>query len=69
MIGGHEPCGVVAAVGNSVSEKKAPLGERVMQHHYSGCGLWPDCSEGWSQLCMEGPIVYGSAATADTPAI
>jgi threonine dehydrogenase-like Zn-dependent dehydrogenase len=60
VIGGHEPCGVVVARGKSVSEKKAPLGARVMQHHYSGCGLCPDCNEGWSQLCKKGGMtVYG----------
>ncbi|KAB2913345.1 MAG: zinc-binding dehydrogenase [Hyphomicrobiaceae bacterium] len=60
VIGGHEPCGVVVARGRNVSERKAPLGARVMQHHYSGCGVCPDCNQGWSQLCKQGAMtVYG----------
>jgi threonine dehydrogenase-like Zn-dependent dehydrogenase len=60
VIGGHEPCGVVAARGGNVSERRAPIGARVMQHHYSGCGHCPDCNQGWSQLCRSGPVtVYG----------
>jgi 2-desacetyl-2-hydroxyethyl bacteriochlorophyllide A dehydrogenase len=38
LIAGHEPCGVVAAVGPGVSPKQARVGQRVMQHHYRGCG-------------------------------
>src|SRR5262245_13396254 len=34
MIAGHEPCGVVAAVGSAVSEKETRVGQRVMDHHY-----------------------------------
>ena len=37
MIAGHEPCGVVAAVGAGVTEKEARVGQRVMDHHYDGC--------------------------------
>lgn len=60
VIGGHEPCGVVVARGRGVSERHAPIGARVMQHHYSGCGRCPDCNQGWSQLCRTGPVtVYG----------
>jgi threonine dehydrogenase-like Zn-dependent dehydrogenase len=60
VIAGHEPCGVVVARGRNVAEKKAPVGARVMQHHYSGCGMCPDCMQGWSQLCRGGPMtVYG----------
>ena len=39
MIAGHEPCGVIAARGPGVSEKEAPIGKRVMDHHYAGCGI------------------------------
>src|SRR6266480_1698114 len=39
FIGGHEPCGVVVARGAGVSEREAPTGQRVMDHHYSGCGV------------------------------
>ena len=54
VIGGHEPCGVVVAVGSGVSEKQARIGMRVMQHHYRGCGACPHCSTGWMQMCVEG---------------
>ena len=38
IIAGHEPCGVVAAVGEGVPQEGAWEGMRVMQHHYRGCG-------------------------------
>jgi threonine dehydrogenase-like Zn-dependent dehydrogenase len=61
LIAGHEPCGVVAAVGPGVSEKQAKVGMRVMQHHYRGCGVCEHCSTGWMQLCVEGVAeVYGA---------
>ncbi|MFN0318254.1 MAG: zinc-dependent alcohol dehydrogenase family protein [Burkholderiales bacterium] len=61
LIGGHEPCGVVAAVGPGVSEKQAKVGMRVMQHHYRGCGVCEHCNTGWMQLCVEGVAeVYGA---------
>ncbi len=61
VIGGHEPCGVVAAIGPGVSEKQARVGERVMQHHYRGCGVCEHCATGWMQLCVEGVAeVYGA---------
>jgi threonine dehydrogenase-like Zn-dependent dehydrogenase len=59
VIAGHEPCGVVAAVGAGVSERQAKIGARVMVHHYKGCGTCPHCRTGWSQMCAEGSIVYG----------
>ena len=60
VIAGHEPCGVVAAVGSNVNPKRARLGQRVMVHHYRGCGACPHCSTGWQQLCVEGVAeVYG----------
>lgn len=60
VIAGHEPCGVVAAVGADVSPRQARVGARVMVHHYSGCGFCPQCKVGWSQLCeVEPTIVYG----------
>lgn len=62
FIGGHEPCGVVAARGAGVPEREAPLGQRVMCHHYSGCGVCGHCRVGWSQLCREGITVYGVTA-------
>jgi len=62
FIGGHEPCGVVVARGAGVSEKEAPTGQRVMDHHYAGCGVCTHCRVGWSQLCRAGITVYGVTA-------
>ncbi|HEY7246798.1 MAG TPA: zinc-binding dehydrogenase [Xanthobacteraceae bacterium] len=59
VIAGHEPCGVVSAVGAHVSERAARVGTRVMVHHYSGCGSCAHCLTGWSQMCVEGTTVYG----------
>jgi threonine dehydrogenase-like Zn-dependent dehydrogenase len=60
VIAGHEPCGVVAAVGTAVTDKDARLGQRVMNHHYDGCGNCKHCRAGWTQMCLEGTVVYGS---------
>jgi len=62
FIAGHEPCGVVVARGPGVSEREAPIGQRVMDHHYSGCGVCAHCRTGWSQLCRAGITVYGVTA-------
>src|ERR1051326_4168167 len=62
FIGGHEPCGVVVARGSGVSEREAPDGQRVMDHHYAGCGSCAHCRLGWSQLCRAGITVYGVTA-------
>lgn len=60
VIAGHEPCGVVVAVGPGVAPNQAWVGMRAMQHHYRGCGVCPHCSTGWMQLCVEGVAeVYG----------
>jgi threonine dehydrogenase-like Zn-dependent dehydrogenase len=59
LIAGHEPCGVVAAVGPGVPANLAAEGMRVMQHHYAGCGVCEHCRTGWSQLCANGFTVYG----------
>src|SRR2546426_8864724 len=60
VIAGHEPCGVVAAVGPGVPESQARVGQRVMDHHYRGCGSCKHCRVGWSQLCPHGIVVYGA---------
>jgi len=61
LIAGHEPCGVVVAIGPDISPKQARIGQRVMQHHYRGCGACDHCSTGWMQLCIEGVAeVYGA---------
>jgi threonine dehydrogenase-like Zn-dependent dehydrogenase len=63
VIGGHEPCGIVAAVGTGVDPKQARVGQRVMVHHYKGCTVCEQCRSGWSQLCQEEPVVvYGNNA-------
>jgi threonine dehydrogenase-like Zn-dependent dehydrogenase len=59
VIAGHEPCGVVAAIGAGVDERQARLGARVMVHHYRGCGVCPQCRTGWTQMCDAGSTVYG----------
>ena len=61
VIAGHEPCGVVAAVGSAVTEAEARVGQRVMIHHYQGCTQCNHCRSGWQQLCQEVPVaVYGN---------
>jgi threonine dehydrogenase-like Zn-dependent dehydrogenase len=60
LIAGHEPCGVVAALGRDVDPKKFKIGNRVMVHHYHGCGVCPHCRTGWTQMCIEGAEVYGA---------
>jgi threonine dehydrogenase-like Zn-dependent dehydrogenase len=60
VIAGHEPCGVVVAIGPGVPENQARIGMRAMQHHYRGCGVCAQCSTGWMQLCVHGVAeVYG----------
>jgi threonine dehydrogenase-like Zn-dependent dehydrogenase len=61
VIAGHEPCGVVIAVGPGVQSPHARVGTRVMVHHYRGCAECEDCRSGWPQMCQTGSIVvYGS---------
>jgi 2-desacetyl-2-hydroxyethyl bacteriochlorophyllide A dehydrogenase len=63
VIAGHEPCGVVVAVGTAVDIKEAQIGQRVMVHHYQGCTQCNHCRSGWQQLCQEVPVkVYGNNA-------
>jgi threonine dehydrogenase-like Zn-dependent dehydrogenase len=59
-IGGHEPAGVVAAIGMGVKDNIAQLGRRVMVHHYHGCTTCRHCRTGWAQLCTTVPAqIYG----------
>lgn len=60
-VAGHEPCGVIAARGAHVTEDEAPIGQRVMIHHYSGCGHCKMCQIGYTQMCLKGSIVYGGS--------
>ena len=60
---GHEPCGVIAAIGPGVSKAWGKVGDRVMVHHYEGCTVCNHCRGGWSQLCQDVPVkVYGNNA-------
>ena len=60
VIAGHEPCGVVVAVGEGVALNEARLGNRVMVHHYWGCSVCDECRSGWSQMCTQtSPTIYG----------
>ena len=60
VIAGHEPCGVVAEIGSAVDGDQVRVGQRVMVHHYKGCGHCGHCQDGWGQLCREGVVVYGA---------
>ena len=62
-VGGHEPCGVVAKLGPGVDESQVKVGDRVMIHHYSGCGVCKHCRIGYTQMCLQGNHkVYGFSA-------
>ena len=58
MISGHEPCGVIQELGPG-----APLGlkvgDRVIVHHYAGCGICEICAMGYEQMCPLGHVTYG----------
>lgn len=59
-IGGHEPTGTVVAVGDGVLPSQVGVGERVMVHHYAGCGTCRSCRSGWTQMCTRmAARVYG----------
>ncbi|WP_137894521.1 zinc-binding dehydrogenase [Ramlibacter sp. 2FC] len=61
VIGGHEPCGIIAAIGPAVPASIGRVGDRVMVHHYAGCSTCSHCRSGWQQLCQEIPIhSYGN---------
>lgn len=62
FIGGHEPCGVVVAVGSAVDGRAVRIGDRMMVHHYDGCGSCDQCRTGWPQLCDRGNVIYGATA-------
>jgi threonine dehydrogenase-like Zn-dependent dehydrogenase len=59
-IGGHEPAGTVVAVGPGVLPTQVAVGDRVMVHHYAGCGTCSSCRSGWTQMCTRTAArVYG----------
>jgi threonine dehydrogenase-like Zn-dependent dehydrogenase len=57
VICGHEPCGVVVELGAGVLEAQAPIGERVMIHHYRGCGRCWLCGMGYTQMCQHAEVM------------
>lgn len=57
LIRGHEPCGVVARLGPNT--RNLAVGERVIIHHYKGCGRCQYCLSGWPQMCINGFGGYG----------
>lgn len=64
IVPGHEPCGVVHALGAGVDSVK--VGDRVAVYHYRGCGHCADCRGGRVMWCDDrqgygGPI-HGSDA-------
>jgi len=60
IIAGHEPSGIVAALGPGVAGGVARVGARVMVHHYHGCTACEHCRSGWAQLCTSGETeIYG----------
>lgn len=58
-VSGHEPCGVVVALGAGVNPSAPREGDRVIVHHYEGCGSCKYCRVGYTQLCVHGHVVYG----------
>jgi threonine dehydrogenase-like Zn-dependent dehydrogenase len=62
VVTGHEPCGVIEACGPGVSEWQARVGQRVIVHHYWGCGTCKHCRIGYTQMCVHGSRVMGSGA-------
>jgi threonine dehydrogenase-like Zn-dependent dehydrogenase len=62
IIAGHEPCGVVVAVGAGVDERSVRAGDRVMVYHYDGCGFCDRCRTGWTQMCERTAVIFGATA-------
>lgn len=59
IIGGHEPCGVIAEIGPGVDPKLFRKGDRVLVFHYEGCKTCDHCRSGWTQMCDEGALING----------
>jgi D-arabinose 1-dehydrogenase-like Zn-dependent alcohol dehydrogenase len=57
VVCGHEPCGVVVHRGLDVSDRDAPLGQRVMIHHYRACGRCWLCGMGYTQMCSQAQVM------------
>ena len=58
FITGHEPCGVIEELGPGAAPG-LKIGDRVMVHHYAGCGTCEICAMGYEQLCPSGHVTYG----------
>lgn len=59
VIGGHEPAGVVVALGSNAGGGVLNIGDRIAVYHYDGCRYCDQCRQGWSQLCENGAEVFG----------
>lgn len=58
VVGGHEPCGQVVAVGADVLD--TAVGDRRVVYHISGCGLCEECRRGYPIGCLsEHRAAYG----------
>lgn len=51
VIAGHEPCGIIEAVGPGVTG--FDVGDRVVVYHIAGCGVCWDCRGGWMISCSQ----------------
>ncbi|MCW4457676.1 zinc-binding dehydrogenase [Microbacterium sp. MPKO10] len=49
LIGGHEPAGIVHAVGEEVRD--FAIGDRVLAYHILGCGNCLNCRRGYPVVC------------------
>ena len=63
IIAGHEPAGIIVAIGSGVSLHMARKDMRVMVHHYEGCTACNPCRTGWTQMCTSGAMkLHGRTA-------
>ena len=60
VIAGHEPCGIIEAIGPGVNPKQFKVGDRVIVFHYEGCGVCDECRTGWTQACENGVAPHGT---------
>lgn len=61
IIPGHEPSGEVVELGAGVPSGMR-VGDRVMVHHYAGCGFCDVCALGFEQACPNNRVTYGTGA-------
>ena len=59
VIPGHEPAGEVLELGPGVPSGLR-VGDRVMMHHYAGCGFCEVCVMGFEQACANDRVTYGT---------